>query len=129
MAEKLADKPTRFAADLIEAAAVEGPIESRSAKMQLEHWARVGMHVSMRDTASRRRVEAVIAGEIEIVELTNPERVVANAELDTLIDERARRTSLGKVAASLGMTTVAIDAEGRMVSYAPDGTVTVIDEE
>ena len=57
----------------------------------------------MRDTASRRRVEAVIAGEIEIVELTNPERVVANAELDTLIDERARRTSLGKVAASLGM--------------------------
>jgi hypothetical protein len=128
MVEKLADKPTRFAADLVEAAAVEGPIESRSAKMQLEHWARVGMHVSMRETASRRRVEAVIAGEILITELVPAEQVVANAELDTLIDERAGRVSLGQAARQRGFRTATLDDQGRLVITHPDGTTTVVDE-
>ena len=128
MAEKLADKPTRFAADLVEAAAVEGPLESRSAKMQLEHWARVGMLVSMRETASRRRVEAVIAGEIVITELASAEQVVANAELDALIDEKARQVSLGQKARERGFSTAALDDQGRLVVTRPDGTTTVLDE-
>ena len=37
-----ADKVTRFAADLVDAAAVEGARHSRSTKQQLDHWARVG---------------------------------------------------------------------------------------
>ena len=41
------DVPTRFAADLFESAQVEGDHESRSAKQQLDHWARVGRSVSM----------------------------------------------------------------------------------
>jgi len=128
MADKPADKPTRFAADLIDAAAVEGPLESRSGKMQLEHWARVGMHVSMRDTVARRRVEAVLAGDAELSQLDEAERVVANAEIDALIAERTRKVSLGAAASATGITTVALDDEGRIVSYAPDGTTTVLDE-
>jgi hypothetical protein len=127
MADKVADKPTRFAADLIDAAAAEGPLERRSGKMQLEHWARVGMHVSMRDTASRRRVEAVLAGDADLSELNGAERVVANAEIDAIVVERARAVSLGAAAAAAGITTVALDDDGRLVSYSPDGTTTVLD--
>ncbi|MGZ8745786.1 MAG: TA system antitoxin ParD family protein, partial [Mycobacterium sp.] len=37
-----ADRVTRFAADLLDSAAAEGVRQSRSAKQQLDHWARVG---------------------------------------------------------------------------------------
>ena len=40
------DRVTRFAADLLDAAAVKGARQSRSAKQQLDHWARVGRAVS-----------------------------------------------------------------------------------
>ena len=56
------DKPTRFATDLFESAAVEGARQRRSAEQQLDHWARLGRAVSMHQTAARLRVEAVLAG-------------------------------------------------------------------
>ena len=40
------DRPRRVAADLMDAAEVEGERQSRSAKQQLDHWARVGRAVS-----------------------------------------------------------------------------------
>ena len=45
------------------AAAAEGARQSRSAKQQLDHWARVGRAVSSQHTAARRRVEAALAGD------------------------------------------------------------------
>lgn len=128
MVDKVADRPTRFSAELLDAAAAEGLLESRSAKMQLEHWARVGMHVSMRDTAARRRVEATLAGDVDLADLTAEEQLAANAEIDALIAEQTAQVSLGGIAATAGITTVAIDAEGRIVTYAPDGSATVLDE-
>ena len=62
MAEAL-DRVTRVAADLVDSAAAEGARQSRSAKQQLDHWARVGRAVSSQHTASRRRVEAALAGQ------------------------------------------------------------------
>ena len=41
-----ADRVTRFDADLFDSAAAEGARQSRSAKQQLDHWARVGRAVS-----------------------------------------------------------------------------------
>jgi hypothetical protein len=49
------DRPTRFAADLLDSAAEEGARQSRSAKQLLDHWARVGRAVAMPHTAARRR--------------------------------------------------------------------------
>jgi hypothetical protein len=40
------DRVTRVAADLFDSAVVQGARESRSAKQQLDHWARVGRSVS-----------------------------------------------------------------------------------
>src|SRR3954447_17781825 len=116
------DRPTRVAADLFEAAAVEGARQSRSAKQQIDHWARVGRAVSMTQTAARRRVEAALGGQLPERELTAEERPVFSAELDTSIAEAARTTSFGTRLAARGITTVALDDDGVLTRYHPDGS-------
>jgi len=121
-----ADRPTRFAVDLLESAAAEGRRESRSAKQQLDYWARVGRAVSMHETAARRRVEAALAGELALSELDESERLVANARLDVEIQLRADATSFGDQLTAEGVTTVALADDGALVEHRPDGSVTVI---
>jgi len=120
------DRPTRFAADLLDSAAAEGARQSRSAKQQLDHWARVGRAVSMRETAARRRVEAALAGTLELAELSAQELWVVNAEIDVAIQERAGRTSYGDALAREGVTTVALDESGKLMQHHPDGSSTVL---
>ena len=107
----VADRVTRVSADLFEAAAAEGARQSRSAKQQLDHWARVGRAVSTQHTASRRRVEAALAGQIDIAVLNTEEGVVFNAEVSAAIEESLARTDYGAVLASRGITTVALDED------------------
>jgi hypothetical protein len=116
------DKPTRVASDLLEAAAVEGARQSRSTKQQLDHWTRVGLAVSMQHTAARRRVEAALSGALDLADLSGEERAVFNAELDASISEAARRISFGEVLARRGVTTVALDDDGVLTRYRPDGS-------
>lgn len=122
----VADRVTRVAADLIDSAAAEGARQSRSAKQQLDHWARVGRAVSTQQTASRRRVEAALAGEPAISELTVEEGVVFNAEISAAIEESLARTHYGDLLAARGVTTVALNDAGEMVEYRPDGTSVVL---
>lgn len=123
----VADRPTRVAADLMDAAAVEGRRQSRSAKQQLDHWARVGRAVSAQTSAARRRVEAALAGELDERELSAQERVVFDAELDASISEAARTVRFGEVLAGRGVTTVALDEHGQLTRYHPDGTTSPIE--
>ena len=120
------DRPTRVATDLLDSAAVEGARQSRSAKQQLDHWARVGRAISMHETAARRRIEAVLAGTMPMSDLSEQERMLVTAELDASIQERARSTSFGEILASEGATTVALDADGNLVEYRPDGSSSII---
>ena len=119
-----ADRVTRFAADLLDAAAVEGARHSRSAKQQLDHWARVGRTVSAYHSTARRRVEAALSGTLPLTELTPEERLVANAETDAAISERLRTVNYGDVLAGEGVVTVALDDNGHLVRYEADGTTT-----
>jgi len=121
-----ADRPTRFATDLLESAAAEGKRESRSAKQQLDHWARVGRSVSMHQTAARRRVEAALAGELPLADLTDSERLVANAELDASIQARAESMSFGDRLVAEGVATVALDDDGSLIEFRPDGSRRVL---
>jgi hypothetical protein len=121
-----ADRPTRVAADLYESATVEGARQSRSAKQQLDHWARVGRAVTMTHTAARRRVEAALAGSLPERELSAEERTVFNAELDTAISETAANISFGEVLAERGVATVALDENGILTRYNPDGTTSAL---
>jgi hypothetical protein len=122
-----ADRVTRFAADLLDAAAVEGARQSRSAKQQLDHWARVGRTVSAHHSTARRRVEAALAGTLALTELNPEERLVANAEVDAAITERRRAVNYGNVLAGEGVATVALDDEGHLVRHDPDGTMVRLD--
>jgi hypothetical protein len=116
------DRPTRVAADLLESATVEGQRQSRSAKQQLDHWTRVGRAVSTGPSAARRRVEAALSGQLALAELTGEERVVVDAELDAAISETAARTSFGRVLHERGITTVALNTDGVLTRYHPDGS-------
>jgi hypothetical protein len=116
-----ADRVTRFAADLLDSAAAEGVRQSRSAKQQLDHWARVGRAVSSRESAARRRVEAALAGELELTELSDEEGVVFNAEITAAIEENLASSNYGSVLAARGVTTVALDDNGQIVEHRPDG--------
>ena len=116
------DRPTRVAADLMEAAAFEGARQSRSAKQQLDHWARVGRAVSAHTSQARLRVEAALAGELDERQLSEDERVVFDAELDASISEATRNVRFGEVLAARGVTTVALDEHGELRRYHPDGT-------
>jgi ParD-like antitoxin of type II bacterial toxin-antitoxin system len=122
-----ADRVTRFAADLVDAAVVEGARHSRSTKQQLDHWARVGRSVSTYHSTARRRVEAALQGTLALTDLTTEERLVANAESDAAITERLRSVHYGDVLAAEGVATVALDDEGGLVRYNPDGTTTTLD--
>ena len=121
-----ADRVTRFAADLLDSAAAEGARQSRSAKQQLDHWARVGRAVSSQHTAARRRVEAALAGDLEIGDLSVEEGVVFNAEIAAAIEENLAKSNYGAVLASRGITTVALNEAGDIVEYRPDGRSTVV---
>jgi hypothetical protein len=121
-----ADRVTRFAADLLDSAAAEGARQSRSAKQQLDHWARVGRAVSSRHTAARRRVEAALAGELELAELSEEEGVVFNAEISAAIQESLADADYGRVLAGRGITTVALNEDGEMVEHRPDGSSVVV---
>ncbi|MCV7056498.1 TA system antitoxin ParD family protein [Mycolicibacterium gilvum] len=117
-----ADRVTRVAADLMDSAAAEGARQSRSAKQQLDHWARVGRAVSTQHSVARRKVEAALAGDVPLRDLTDEEGVVFNAEISAAIQERLVSADYGAVLAARGVTTVALDEDGEIVQYAPDGS-------
>lgn len=125
MAE-IADRVTRVAADLMDSAAVEGSRQSRSAKQQLDHWARVGRAVSSQYSAARRKVEAALAGETPLRDLTAEEGAVFNAEIAVAIEENLAKADYGATLAARGITTVALDENGDMVQYRPDGSTAVL---
>jgi hypothetical protein len=116
------DRVTRVAADLMDSAAAEGARQSRSAKQQLDHWARVGRAVSSQQTAARRRVEAALDGELELRELSVEEGAVFNAEIAAAIQEKLAGSNYGSVLAERGITTVALDENGDIVEHRPDGS-------
>lgn len=122
------DRVTRFSADLVDDAARAGEVEQRSARQQLEHWARLGRGVSQRTTASRRRIEAVLDGTLVDTALTPEEVVVYDAEIDARVEERLARDDHVERRAAEGFTSVALDEHGRMVEYRPDGTTVVLDQ-
>lgn len=123
------DRPTRVASDLMDSAAVEGKRQSRSAKQQLDHWARVGRSVSSQSSKARRRVEAALAGTLAFPDLTAEEGMVVNAEISAAIDEKMAAVNFGDILAAQGTTTVGLDADGNIVKRHPDGTITVVTAE
>ena len=106
----------------MDSAAVEGARQSRSAKQQLDHWARVGRAVCAQQTAARMRVEAALAGRLALTDLSDEEALTFNAEVHARIQESLRATNLGAVLNASGISTVALSDSGELVEHRPDGT-------
>jgi hypothetical protein len=123
----VADRPTRFSADLLDAAAIEGARSSRSAKQQLDYWARLGRAVSSHQSAARRRIEAALADVRGLDALAPDERTVANAELDIAIERHAQSLAFGALVAAEGVAVVGLDEAGRLVQFEADGTSALLD--
>lgn len=125
---EVADRVTRVAADLIDSAAAVGARQSRSAKQQLDHWARVGRAVSSQQTLARRRVEAALAGDADLNTLSAEEGVVFNAEIAAAVEEHLAGSHYGDRLAAHGITTVSMNSAGQLVEHRPDGTSVILDE-
>jgi hypothetical protein len=125
---KVVDRVMRVAADLADSAAAEGARHGRSAKQQLDHWSRVGRAVSSQYSASRRRVEAALAGQLAVGDLTPEESTVFNAEVNAAIEEKVAQTNYAAEFAARGTSWVALNEAGDIVEYRPDGTSVVLGE-
>jgi hypothetical protein len=114
------DRMTRVAADLMESAAIEGARQSRSAKQQLEHWARVGRALSSRQSAAGRRVEAALTGELELRDLSAEEGALFNAEIAVAVEEDLAESNYGETLAERGVPSVFLDENGQIVEHRPE---------
>ncbi|MCE4267684.1 ParD-like family protein [Rhodococcus globerulus] len=120
------DKVTRFSSELVDAAAAEGEREHRSARQQLEHWARVGREVSNQRRVARRRVEAALAGRQPLRALSAEEGTVFNAEIAATLEESLATGNHVADRAAQGRATVVLDEQGRVVKHLPDGIQIVL---
>ncbi len=111
------DRVTRFAADLVDSAGAAGAHQSRSTIQRLEHWVRVGRAVSSQHAAARRRVEAALAGELELRKLSVEEGLVRSAATEAAIEEDLATTNYGELLAKRGITTVALNDAGEIIEH------------
>lgn len=123
------DKVTRMDADLVDSAIAEGRRQQRTGRQQLEHWALVGRSVTAHETASARRIQAVLDGNLPTTDLSNVEGRIFNAEIRARVTEDLAKADYRSNLAARGVTTVALDEAGRLVEYRPDGTTKVLDDE
>ncbi|MBT1258519.1 hypothetical protein KHP11_29115 [Rhodococcus erythropolis] len=123
---EVVDKVTRFSSELVDAAAAEGQREHRSARQQLEHWARVGREVSNQRQVARQRVEAALAGRIPLSGLSAEEGAVFNAEIAATLEESIATGDHVADRAVQGRATISLDEHGRVVKYLPDGSQIVL---
>lgn len=123
---EVVDKVTRFSSELVDAAAAEGQREHRSARQQLEHWARVGREVSNQRQVARQRVEAALAGRIPLSVLSAEEGAVFNAEIAATLEESIATGNHVAERTAQGRATISLDENGRVVKYLPDGSQIVL---
>lgn len=123
---EVVDKVTRFSSELVDAAAAEGHREHRSARQQLEHWARVGREVSNQRRVARQRVEAALAGRVPLRSLSAEEGAVFNAEISATLEESLATGNHAAERAAQGLATISLDERGRVVKHLPDGTQIVL---
>lgn len=116
--------PTRIDDDLFEAAQQMGPLQSRSAAQQVNHWARIGRALETAKGVSHRRVSEVLAGSRDYDELSDEEQAIIRAEWAERIELTRNRLNLADEFTAVGRSYVELDADGRVVRRNPAATTT-----
>ena len=86
-----AERVTRFDEVLFETAAAEGSRQSRSARQQLEHWARLGAALSAQVESPLNRIRLALEGTIAQRDLTLDEARQLDAAISVRIDDAVAR--------------------------------------
>ncbi|WP_336793380.1 TA system antitoxin ParD family protein [Gordonia malaquae] len=120
--KKAADRATRFSAELFESAQAVGEAENRSARQQLEYWAKIGRSFTAASSSSRSRVEAALAGTLERQSLTADEAIAFDAEFPARVAESLASTNVPAERAEAGFRSVYLDDDGRLIELGADGT-------
>jgi hypothetical protein len=63
-----------------------------------------------------------LAGVLPVEQLSDEEGVVFDSDVQSRLEARLRTTNLGAVLAARGVTTVALNEQGELTEYRPDGT-------
>lgn len=84
------------------------------------------MFFDSQTSTARRRIERAVAGEVPLGDLAADEFSVANALIDASISTAANEISFAERLAARGVTTIVVDAKGRMVRRNPSGSTTVL---
>lgn len=113
------DRRVRIDAELFEAAQEEGRGEQRSARQQLEHWARLGRAFSAHEPAVRDRIAAAVRGDLPLEALSPVEQSVVNREIGLAIQRQARASSFGRGLVREGVPAVVLDEHGAVVELPP----------
>ena len=112
--------PLRVDDALYASAKVVGPVMSRSAAQQIEHWARIGREVEAAASTSHQAVAEVLAGSRNYDALTAREQALVRAEWAARLTATREGLDLAARFAAQGRTYVEADDEGRVVERSAD---------
>lgn len=119
------DRLVTISAALYEAGTLEAAIHDRTPRQQLEHWARVGRAVTggagPKDAGADKEPLDVLRQP-----KFSASRAEMNTELNAKIAAAVDAANFGATLAARGLTTVALDDEGRLVEYRPDGSTSIL---
>jgi hypothetical protein len=111
--------PTRIDDDLFAAAQQLGPMMSRSAAQQVNHWARIGLALETAKDVSQRRVIEVLAGSRPYDELNEEEQAIVRAEWAERVEATRAALDLAEEFTAAGRAYVELDDAGNVMRRTP----------
>lgn len=117
--------PTRVDDDVYADAKSAASSMSRSTAQQLSHWARLGREVEASGIAAAA-VRAVLEGRADYDRLDVVQQAAVRAAWDEGMEQARAGLDLVTRFRAEGRTWVAVDDDGRLVRYHPDGTTTAV---
>lgn len=110
--------PIRIDDELYKSASIVGPVMSRSASQQVQHWARIGRELEEADMAASAVAE-VLAGARSYDDLDARQQALVRAEWKERIDARLDALDFAVELATAGESYVELDDDGKVVVRVP----------
>lgn len=107
--------PTRVDEDVFAMAQVVGPLASRSAAQQVNHWARIGREVEAARTVSQRAIADALARRRDYDTLSAEEQAVVRADWAVRMVELRSGLDLAETFAAEGRSYAELDEDGVVV--------------
>lgn len=110
--------PIRIDDELYKSASIVGPVMSRSASQQLQHWARIGRELEEAEMAASA-VAGVLAGARSYDDLDSRQQAIVRAEWEERIEERIEALDFAAEFEAVGESYAELDDDGNVVVREP----------